>query len=85
MAKIILICVGLLYFLIYFLLSSKTGKPFKTIIFHGFLGITCMAIIDLTSPFSGIFIPINGYSLGCSAALGLPGVVGLLVLKLIFM
>ena len=85
MLKTIIICLCALYGFLYFLFAILTQKPFKTIFTFAFLGISALALIDLTARFSGVYIPINSYTLGTSAALGLPGTIGLLVLRVIFM
>lgn len=85
MLKIIFISVTIIYFFLYIILAAKTKKPFKTIMAYSFLGVLGIIIINITARFSGIYIPINGYTLGCSAAFGLPGTVGILLLRMIFL
>lgn len=83
MFKIIFICICVIYGFLYFIFAAGTNKPFKTIIFHAFLGVGAIAIINLTSKFSGVYIPINPYTLTSSATLGLPGTISLLLIKII--
>ncbi len=85
MQKIVFIVAVTLYCFIYLIISAKTNKPFKTIIFFAFMGLLGMVIVNLTSAFSGIYIPVNGYTVGVSSALGLPGTVGLLLIRLVFL
>lgn len=85
MIKIVLISLLVIYFLIYLLLAAKTGKPFKTMFLYSFLGVLGMTLVNVFSYLSGVYIPINGYSVGFSAALGLPGTVTLLIVRLIFL
>ena len=85
MLKIILICVGLIYGFLYFIFAAVTKKPFKTIFLYAFLGVAGIILVNLTSKFSGVYIPINAYTLGSSAALGIPGTMSLLLLRIIFM
>lgn len=84
MFKIIFIVVSVIYGFLYLIFAAKTKKPFKTIFFYAFLGLLGLILTNLTSTFSGVHIPVNAYSLGCSAALGLPGTIGLLILRIIF-
>lgn len=84
MFKIIFIVLSVIYGFLYLIFAAKTKKPFKTIFFYAFLGLLGLILTNLTSTFSGIHIPVNAYSLGCSAALGLPGTIGLLILRIIF-
>ncbi len=68
---------GVLFFAI------KSHKLFKTLIFNGFLGICLLAIIDLTGKFTGLFVPINPYTVtGCSV-FGIPAVAFFLILQVI--
>ena len=84
MYQTVVISVILVYLFLYFILSVRTKKPFKTMFFYAFLGVVTLAIIKLTTPFSGVTIPLNGYTLGTSAALSIPGIIMLLILKIIF-
>ena len=84
MFNIIFISFSILYGLIYFVLAAKTKKPFKTILFYAFMGVASLILVNLTSSLSGIYLPINQYTLGSTAALGLPATVTLLILKIIF-
>ena len=85
MLKTVFICLLVIYGFIYLILAVGTKKPFKTIFFYAFLGVLGLAIVNLTAKFSGVYIPVNAYTLGSSAALGLPGTIGLLILRIIFM
>lgn len=84
MLQTVMISIISVYFFLYFILSVRTKKPFKTMFFYSFVGVVVLAIIKLTAPFSGVNIPINGYTLGASAALSIPGIIMLLILKIIF-
>ena len=46
----------------------------------GFIG---LALINLSSRFTGVSVPVNIYNLAVSAFLGLPGVIGLAVSGLV--
>ena len=84
MFKIIFILVSVIYGFLYLIFAAKTKKPFKTVFFCAFMGLLGLILTNITSTFSGVHIPVNTYSLGCSAALGLPGTIGLLILRIIF-
>ena len=85
MIKIIFICLCLIYVFLYFIFAAGTKKPFKTIFFYAFLGLFGIAAVNITTHFSGVHIPINAYTLGTSAILGLPGTISLLILRIIFL
>jgi hypothetical protein len=84
MIKTVFICLCVIYGFLYFIFAIGTKKPFKTIFFYAFLGVLGVIVVNLTAKYSGVYIPVNAYTLGSSAALGLPGTITLLVLKTIF-
>ncbi|MBO5321752.1 MAG: pro-sigmaK processing inhibitor BofA family protein [Clostridia bacterium] len=61
----------------------KSHKLFRTLIFNAFLGLCVLAIIDLTSKLTGLYIPINWYSVGGTAIFGIPAVCLFLVLQIL--
>lgn len=71
------------FFIFIFAVSSR--KFLKTLFFNAFLGLASLAIIYLTKSYTGVFIPINSYTAGVGGILGLPGIIGLLVLNFIFL
>ena len=79
---IILISVSALFILIFALLSKK---PFKTLFLNILIGIIVFILINLTSKYSGVRIPINIYTVLGSSVLGLPAVIGFLILPFIFL
>ncbi len=80
---IILSVLGMTVLLILFF-AIKSRKFFKTLFLNVFLGIIALAVLNLTSGFSGVYIPLNYYSAGTGAVLGLPGILGLLIANFIF-
>ena len=85
MLKIIFICLCVIYGFLYFIFAIGTNKPIKTIFFFAFWGIAGLTVVNFTFKFSGVYIPVNAYTLSTSAVLGLPGTLSLLLLKMIFM
>ena len=79
---IILLSVSAFLIMIFTLLSKR---PFKTIFINIFINLTVLLIIDTTTKYSGVRIPINLYTLiGCTVY-GTPCIVGYLLLPLILM
>lgn len=79
-----LIVVLSVFFLTILFFAIKSRKFLKTLLFNAFLGIGILALIDLTGRFTGIYIPVNLYSVAGSGAFGIPAVCGFLVLQIIF-
>ena len=63
--------------------AIESHKFFKTFLFNTFLGISVLAIIDLTAKFTGMYIPLNWYSVGGSAVFGIPAVILFLIMQII--
>ena len=82
--KYSLIAVFAVYTLIFLGLCVKSGKFFKTILLFAASGVGCMVLVALVSPLTGVKIPFNLWTVGTSAVLGIPGVIGLLFMNLFF-
>ena len=77
---ILIICeLVILYF------ALKKGGLFKIIFLNALLGILAVAAINLTEKYTGCYIPINAYTVFFPSAFGLPAVIGLVLLKFIFL
>ncbi len=82
--KYVLLGLSFLCIFIILILSVKTKKAFRFMFLNSFLGVFVFLSIYFTKKFTGIEISLNYYTLFGSAIYGIPGVVGLLILNLIF-
>lgn len=48
------------------------------------LGVAALAAVDLTARFTGVYVPVNVYTLPGSALFGLPAVCAFVVLQTVF-
>lgn len=81
----IFLSIVLIFFaLVIFIFALKSHKFFKTLFLNAFIGLSVLAIIDLTGKYTGIFLPINWYSVCGASVFGIPAVCGFLVLQIIF-
>ena len=71
--------------LIIFGFAIKSKKPLRLLAFNAFLGIVLLAIINLTARFTGVYIPINEYTVAGCGVFGLPAVSIFLILRFIFL
>jgi len=78
---IIIFSISILLIMIF---AIKSKKFFKTLFLGALSGIGTVIIINLTSKYSGIYIPVNEFSVMASGVFGIPGVCGLLILNIIF-
>lgn len=62
----------------------RTGKPVRRLVGSTVQGLCAIGVVNIAGAFTGISVGFNTFTAVCSAALGIPGVVGLLTLKIIF-
>lgn len=68
---------------IVFSVYPKTTHPVKNALFGAATGGAGLLLINLTSGFTGVMLACNLYTVAASLILGLPGVVLLLILRLL--
>lgn len=64
--------------------AFKTGKPFRALLLNALSGLAVLTLIDITTRFTGVHIPVNQWTAGLSAGFGVPAVCLFLVLPVIF-
>lgn len=74
--------VGLTVFIILIFAIIGT-KPLKTLLINACLGLAALALVDLISKFTGVYIHLNEWSIGASSVFGIPAVCGLVLLQMI--
>ncbi len=62
---------------------GKNKRPLLRAFFTMCFGLGAMLIIDLSSAYTGVFIPVSLLSVGISAGLGVPGVTLILLFNLL--
>lgn len=77
---IIYLCI---YVLLLLWLCHKNGSMLKTFLMSALSGMAVFTAVNLLSRFTGVSIPVNVYTLGASAGLGIPGVLGLITVRII--
>lgn len=76
--------VGVLVVLAVGIALFASGKPVRRLVGSGAQGLCALAAVNIVGAFSTVSLGFNIFSGLCCLVLGIPGVVGLLVLKLIF-
>ena len=79
--KTIFIILASAYSVLLIIFSILTKRPFKALLYNGFFGLFSFILIDLTALFTGIWIPINDYTVAVSLLGGLPGVILLVIAR----
>lgn len=59
-------------------------KPLRCIILNIIIGIAGLAAVNMTARFTGVYIPVNEWTVSGSAIFGIPGVCGIILLQVIF-
>lgn len=72
-----------IYLLVYLIMLLISQKPFKYFFINAFLGVWSFLILELTSFYTGLHIPLNYVTAGITAVCGVPGVVFIEILKYI--
>lgn len=63
----------------------RQKKPIKTFALSAVLGIASLIIVNVLGKVIGDTLEINLYTLGCSTILGIPGVILLVIIKVIWL
>lgn len=78
------IALAVLCGLVLLIFAFKSGKPLRILLLNALLGISMLILINLTTRFTGVHIPINRWTAGFSAGFGIPAVGLFVMLPLIF-
>ena len=62
----------------------RTRRPVRRTVSSFLQGASALAAVNVSGILTGVSLGLNWLSLGVCAALGVPGVIGLLLLKVIF-
>ena len=62
----------------------RTKRPIRAFVGSGAQGICALAAVYLLGTFTGVSLGLNLFSGACCAVLGIPGVISLLIMKILF-
>ncbi len=79
---LLVLCVLYLIFYLYFIF--KHDRPIVLFITNASISLILVAIINLTAFLSGQYLPVNEWTVSCATVTGVPGIVGMLILRYIF-
>ncbi len=80
----IMLVLCLIASLVLLIFAIKSKRTFKTLAFNAFLGISILLIFNLTSKLTHIEIFVNKLTVITASVFGIPGVLALLLLNMIF-
>lgn len=64
--------------------QCRSGKPVRGFLKSGLSGICALAAVDIAGIFTGVSLGLNLFTLLVSLFLGLPGIVSVLLLNVVF-
>ena len=75
--------INLFFLLMYTLIYkfTKKKKPLKRAFLTMLCGIMCLAVVDITGIFTGIYLPVSPLSVTISSCAGIPGVATMIVVR----
>lgn len=82
--KLSFIIILSVYCIMLFVFCLKSGKLLKTLLLSALSGIVTLAAVNILSRYSGVYIAVNAWTVGASSLFGLPGVIGLLTVRMFF-
>lgn len=71
--------------LIVAIVASRAKHPIRTALASGALGTACLGAVNLTAAYTGVSIALSYGTALCAVALGAPGVILMLCLRLLAM
>ncbi|WP_312640793.1 pro-sigmaK processing inhibitor BofA family protein [Hydrogenoanaerobacterium sp.] len=80
---IFLVC-GIILAILMLAIYARTGKPFRCLLGTAVPGVLSLAVINYASFFTGVGLLVNVGTLFTAVFLGLPGVISIFVLKLLW-
>ena len=83
--KIILPIIILVFYMTILLFAFKSKRFFFTVFLNGIIGLLLFAILDFIAIFTGVFLPINKYTVFGCATFGIPAVILFIILQIIFL
>ena len=82
--KVPLIAVGCGILLTVLVVAVRSGKPVRGLLTSGVQGLCALGLVNVLGAFTGVSLGVSWLSAGTCLALGIPGAIGLLLLKVIF-
>lgn len=83
-ALVLLLVVGAALSIWLLIALFRSGKPVRSLMGSALQGACALAAVNVTGAFTGVSLGLNWLSGVACGALGVPGVIGLLLLKVIF-
>ena len=63
--------------------AIRTGKPLRRLAVSGTQGLCALGLVDVLGAFTGVSLGVSWFTAGVGTVLGIPGVIGLLMMRLV--
>lgn len=63
--------------------ALKSRRPLRFLLLNAIIGIIAMIVVNTASQFTGVYIPVNRFSVSGVSVFGVPAVIGLIILQII--
>lgn len=81
--QMLVYALGIAAALVVLIALFRSQKPIRSLLGSGIQGICALAAVNVAGAFTGVSLGLNLFSGLCCVVLGIPGVISLLLLKLI--
>ncbi|HCA30877.1 MAG TPA: transcriptional regulator [Ruminococcaceae bacterium] len=81
--QILVYAVGIGLVIAVLIALMRTKRPIRAFVGSGAQGVCALAAVNVVGAFTGVYLGLNAFTGLCCAVLGIPGVISLLVLKLL--
>ncbi len=66
-----------------FTVAVRSDKPLRRLFVSGIQGLGAIALVNVTAGLTGVSLGFSWLTAGCGALLGVPGVIGLLLMQIL--
>ncbi len=81
--QICLAVVLLLTVIAVFTAAARSEKPLRRLFGSGLQGLGALALVNVTAGLTGVSVGFSWLSAGCGALLGMPGIIGLVLMQIV--
>ena len=79
-----LITVSVLFLLLFLIFAKRTKSVGKTLLLFTVSGVATLLLLSVLKPYLGLQLSVNPFTVITSAALGVPGIIALIVVPMFF-
>ena len=83
--KYIVLSLVIISELIILFFAGKSGRFIKVLFLNAIIGIIAVVVVNVTSKYTNCYIPINLFTVVFPSTFGIPAVIGIVLLKFIFL